>query len=284
MCPGAIEGGSDSTKAIIGVDIGSISSKAVILSDTGILSWAIVPSVGNYRAVADDVVSQVLAKAGLSVEDIGYVAATGYGAASVSLADGTVNDISCQGRGVFYLFPSVRTVVDIGGQFSRAFRVDSKGRTVAFVLSEKCAAGSGRLLQVIARVLHVDIQELGELSLKSKNKVDFTTGCAVFNESEAVSRIAEGALKEDIAAGVHRALAAKIQTLVERLSFEPDCALVGGGAKNIGLVRSVEERLGIKALVPQEPRLVAALGAALMGKEKAGMKSASTGKRPEGVG
>ncbi len=274
MCPSAIDDGSNSTKAVIGVDIGSISSKAVILSNTAILSWAIVPSVGNYRAVADEVVSQVLAKAGLSVGDIGYVVATGYGAASASLANQSVNDISCQGRGVSYLFPSVRTAVDIGGQFSRAFRVDNKGRTVAFVLSEKCAAGSGRLLQVIARVLHVDIQELGELSLKSKNKVNFTTGCAVFNESEAVSRIAEGALKEDIAAGIHRALAAKLQSLVERLRFEPDCALVGGGAKNIGLVRSIEEKLGINALIPHEPRLVAALGAALIAEEKAGMQPA----------
>jgi predicted CoA-substrate-specific enzyme activase len=273
MCPGAIDGGSNSTKAVIGVDIGSISSKAVILSNNGILSWAIVPSVGNYRAAADEVVTRALAKAGLSVEDIGYVVATGYGAASASLANQSASDITCQGRGVSYLFPSVRTVVDIGGQFSRASRVDSEGRTVAFTLSEKCAAGSGRLLQVIARVLHVDIQELGELSMKSKNKVDFTTGCAVFNESEAVSRIAEGASKEDIAAGIHRALAAKIQSLVERLRFEPDCALVGGGAKNTGLVRSIEEGLGINALVPHEPQLAAALGAALIAEEKAGMES-----------
>jgi len=256
-------------KAVMGVDIGSISSKAVILSSADILSWAIVPSRGNLAAAADEVLSQALAKAGLSVEDIGCVVATGYGASSVSLADHSVNDISCQGRGIAYLFPSVRTAVDIGGQFSRAFRVDNEGRTVAFVLSEKCAAGSGRLLQVISRVLQVDIQELGELSLKSKHKVDFTTGCAVFNESEAVSRIAEGASKEDIAAGVHRALAAKIQSLMERLGFEPDYALVGGGAKNIGLVKSIEDRLEIKALVPAEPQLVAALGAALMAKERA---------------
>jgi predicted CoA-substrate-specific enzyme activase len=273
MCPRAINGGSDSTKAVIGVDVGSISSKAVILSNAGILSWAIVSSLGKYRTVADEVVSRVLAKASLSVDDINYVVATGYGAASVSLASQSANDISCQGRGVSYLFPSVRTVVDIGGQFSRAFRVDDKGQTVAFVLSEKCAAGSGRLLQVIARVLHIDIEELGQLSLKSKNKVDFTTGCAVFNESEAVSRIAEGALKEDIAAGIHRALAAKIHSLVERLGFEPDFALVGGGAKNIGLITSIEERLGIKALVPQEPQLVAALGAALIADKKASMSS-----------
>ncbi|MFC1928221.1 acyl-CoA dehydratase activase [Chloroflexota bacterium] len=279
MLPSASESSSNSIKAVIGVDIGSISSKAVILSDTAILAWAIVPSRGNLSTVADEVLSQVLSKAGLSVKDIGYIIATGYGAANVSSANQVANDISCQGRGIFHLFPSVRTAVDIGGQFSRAFRVDSEGQTVAFVFSERCAAGSGRLLQVIARVLYVDVQELGELSLKSKNRVDLTTGCAVFNESEAISRIAEGALKEDIAAGAHRALAAKVQSLVERLGFEPDCALVGGGAKNIGLVRSIEEKLGIKALVPPEPQLVAALGAALIAEAKVGAESSPTPKK-----
>jgi len=219
--------------------------------------------------VAEEVVSQALAKADISTESIAYVVATGYGAANVSLANQSVSDITCQARGISYLLPSVRTVVDIGGQFSRVFRVDSEGRAVNFVLSEKCAAGSGRLLQVIARVLQVDIEEMGELSLKSKKKIDFTTGCAVFSESEAVSRIAEGATKEDVTAGIHRALAAKIQSLVERLGFEPDCALVGGGAKNIGLVKSIDERLGVSVLVPQEPQIVAALGAALIAREKA---------------
>ena len=142
------------------------------------------------------------------------------------------------------------------------------------MLSEKCAAGSSRLLDVIARVLHVDIDELGGLSLKSKNKVDLTTGCAVFNESEAISRISEGVLPEDVAAGIHRSLAAKIQSLLERLSFEPDYALVGGGARNIGLVKSIEEQLGISALVPHEPQLVASFGAALIAGEKADIEPA----------
>ncbi len=281
MYPGAKESGTNSTKVAIGVDIGSISSKAVALSKGSILSWAVIPSRGNLSTTADEVVKQVLAKASLSPTDISNVVATGYGAANVSLANQVANDISCQGRGISYLFPSVRTAVDIGGQFSRAFRVNKEGQTVAFVLSEKCAAGSGRLLQVIARVLQVDIQDMGELSLKSRNKVDLTTGCAVFNESEAISRIAEGALKEDIVAGIHRALAAKVQSLVERLGFEPDFALVGGGAKNIGLVRSIEEKLEIKALIPDEPQLTAAIGAALIAEAKAGIKSTVTRKKSQ---
>jgi len=159
-------------------------------------------------------------------------------------------------------------VVDIGGQFTKAFKVDERGKPTTFLLSEKCAAGSGRFLQIIARVLQVELKDIGELSLKSKKKVDFNTGCAVFAESEAVSRIAEGAAKEDILAGLHRTLAAKIQTMVERLGIEPDCALIGGGAKDIGLVKSVEERLERRLLVPEEPQIVAALGGALIAGEK----------------
>jgi predicted CoA-substrate-specific enzyme activase len=136
-------------------------------------------------------------------------------------------------------------------------------------LSEKCAGGSGRFLQIIAHVLQIDLEEIGPLSLKSKNKIDFNTGCAVFAETEAVSRIAEGAAMEDILAGVHRALAAKIQNLAERLGVEQDLALVGGGAKDIGLVQSIEETLAISPLVPEEPQIAAALGAALIAEEKA---------------
>ena len=259
---------NNSRKAVIGVDIGSTFSKAVILADSGILAWAIVPSGGDYRAAAGGVVRQALAQAGLSPGDAAYTVATGYGAASVPMADESANDISCQGRGISYLTPSVRTVVDIGGQFTRVFRIDSEGKAVSFVFSEKCAAGSGRLLQIIAKVLQVDIGELGELSLRSQNRIDFTTGCAVFSESEVVSRIAEGALKEDIAAGVHRALAAKVQGLVERIGFEAECALLGGGAKNIGLVRSIKEKMAVTVLVHQEPQIVAALGAALIANDK----------------
>jgi predicted CoA-substrate-specific enzyme activase len=163
----------------------------------------------------------------------------------------------------------VRTAVDIGGQFSKVFRVDERGRVTAFLQSEKCAAGSGRFLQVIAHVLKVGLEEIGPLSLKSKNRVNFNTGCAVFAETEAVSRVAEGEAVEDILAGVHYALAAKVQNLVERMGIEMDCALIGGGAKDIGLVRSIEEVLGVGLLVPGEPQLIAALGAALIAGEKA---------------
>ncbi len=252
-----------------GIDIGSAFSKAVIVAQGEIVSYHIMPSGGNYKLTADEVIKQALAKAKLSLKDIAYTVATGYGADNVSFAQQVVTDISCQGRGISHLFPSVRTVIDIGGQFTKVFKVDERGRATAFLLSEKCAAGSGRFLQVIAKVLQVNLEDIGELSLKSQKKVDFNTGCAVFAESEAISRIAEGASKEDILAGLHRTLAAKIQTMVQRLGIEPDCVVVGGGAKDVGLVKAIWEDIGRSLFVPEEPQLVAALGAALLAEEKA---------------
>jgi predicted CoA-substrate-specific enzyme activase len=253
---------------VVGIDIGSAFSKAVVMAKGEIISYHVMPSGGNYKLTAEEVAGKALAKAKLSLKDIGYTVATGYGAANVSFSNQTASDISCLARGVYYLFPSARTAIDIGGQFTKVFKLDDRGKATAFLLSEKCAAGSGRFLQVIAKVLQIDLKDIGELSLRSKHKVDFNTGCAVFAESEAVSRIAEGATKEDILAGLHRTLAAKIQTMVERLGIEPDCALVGGGAKDIGLVKNIEESLACRLLVPQEPQVVASLGAALFAGEK----------------
>jgi predicted CoA-substrate-specific enzyme activase len=257
---------------VIGIDIGSAFSKAVIISGGEIVSHHVMPSGGNYKLTAEAVVKKALEKANLSSKDIGYSVATGYGAANVGSADETVSDLSCQGRGIARLFSKARTVIDIGGQFTRVFRVNDKGKVTSFLQSEKCAAGSGRFLQVIARVLQIKLDDIGELSLQSQNRVDFNTGCAVFAESEAISRVAEGALKEDILAGLHRTLAAKIQTMVDRVGLEPECAVVGGGAKDIGLVMSIEESLGCKLLVPEEPQIVAALGAALLAEEKSATK------------
>ena len=263
-------------KYVAGVDIGAAFSKAAVLNGGEIVSYHIMPSGGNYKLTAEEVIKKALAKAELSRGDAGYIVATGYGAANASFANEVDRDLSCQGRGVAHLFPSARTVIDIGGQFSRVFRLDERGRVTSFLQSEKCAAGSGRFLQVIARVLQVNLEEIGELSLKSKNQVDFNTGCAVFAESEAVSRVAEGALKEDILAGLHRTLAAKIQNLVDRVGIQPDCAVVGGGAKDIGLVKSIEQSLGRQLLLPEEPQIVAALGAALLAEERAASAESAT--------
>jgi (R)-2-hydroxyacyl-CoA dehydratese activating ATPase len=250
-------------KYALGIDVGSSFTKAVVLHEGTLLSYATLPSGGNYADAARKVATAAIEKASISDADIATTIATGYGAAAVAFANRPVADISCQAAGISHLFPSVRTVVDIGGQFSRAIKLEN-GRAVNFLQNEKCASGSGKFLQVIARILHMSIDDIGSLSLQSTNPVQFTTGCAVFAESEAVSRIAEGATPADILAGVHKAMAAKIVNLTIRLGLAQDCAVTGGGAKDIGLVRTLESELDVKLLVPEEPWITAALGAALL--------------------
>jgi (R)-2-hydroxyacyl-CoA dehydratese activating ATPase len=252
---------------VLGIDVGSSFAKAVVLGEGNLLSYAVMPSGGNHADVAQKVSRAALEKAGISDTAISIRIATGYGAAAVNWADRTIADISCLATGIHYLFPSARTVVDIGSQFCRAIKLDDAGRVSNFIQNEKCAGGSGRFLQVIARILHINVTDIGDLSLQSAHPVEFTTGCAVFAESEAVSRIAEGASAADILAGVHKAMSAKIANLIIRLGLAQDCAVTGGGAKDIGLVRTLEAELSVKMLVPEEPWITAALGAAFLGSD-----------------
>jgi len=252
----------------MGIDIGSGTSKGVITKDGKLLVYHLLPSGVNYRGTAQRLREKLLAKAGLSPKDITYTIATGHGADSIPFSNEPVADTRCCARGINNIFPSVRTVIDIQGMSSQVIRLNEQGQVTNFAVSEKCAAGSGRFLDVIANVLRINLNEIGPLSLKSKNPVTFTTGCAVFGESEAISRVAEGALKEDILAGVHQALANKVSSLLDRIGIEKDCAISGGGALNVGLIKSVEEKLGIPLLVPPQPQLVTALGAAIMAEEK----------------
>ncbi len=251
-------------KYVLGIDVGSSFAKAVVMQNRILLSHAIVPSGGSFAEAARKVSNTAMEKGGISETEISSTIATGYGSGTVDFADRTVADISCHAAGVFPLLPSARTVVDIGSQFCRAIKLDGEGRVLNFVQNEKCAGGSGKFLQVIARILHMSIEDIGSLSLQSANPVEFTTGCAVFAESEAVSRIAEGASPADILAGVHKAMSAKIANLAIRLGLTEECAITGGGAKDAGLVQSLQSELGVKVLVPEEPWISAALGAALL--------------------
>jgi predicted CoA-substrate-specific enzyme activase len=253
----------------MGIDIGSGTSKGAITRDGELLAYHLLPSGANYRTTAEKLGQELLAKAGLTSRDIAYTVATGQGSANVAFSDQTVTDIRCCARGINKIFPSVRTVIDVQAQSSQVIRLSESGQVVNFVVSEKCAAGSGRFLEVIANVLQIDLEDIGPLSLKAKNPVAFTTGCAVFGESEAISRVAEGNAKEDILAGVHQALADKISALTDRVGLENDCAISGGGGLDVGLIESVEDKLGVKLLVPPQPQMVTAFGAAIMAEEMA---------------
>jgi predicted CoA-substrate-specific enzyme activase len=253
----------------MGIDIGSGTSKGVVTRDGKLQAYHLLPSGVNYRVTAQKLKEELLAKAGLLSEDIACAIATGQGAVNVAYSNKQVADIRCCAKGINNIFPSARTVIDIQGQSSQVIRLNEKGQVINFVVSEKCAAGSGRFLDIIANVLQIELKEIGPFSLKSENPVIFTTGCAVFGESEAVSRVAEGISKEDILAGVHKALADKISALVDRVGLEEDCAVSGGGGLNIGLIKKVEEKLGVQLLVPPEPQFVTALGAAIMAENEA---------------
>lgn len=255
-------------KTYAGLDMGSAFTKAVILRDEQIIASALLLSGGHYKDAAQRVLDEALSGAGVDFKHISGIVVTGLGAGSVPFPARNVSDISCQAMGCRYLFPSARTVIDIGGQFTKAARITPQGRLADFLISEKCATGSGRFLQIIARILQVKLEDIGPLSLNAKSPVEFSTNCAVFAESETVSRIAEGASKEDILAGVHRAMASKTAMLVKRLKMEADVVLTGGGGEDAGLVAAISDALSIAVLVPAQPRLTAALGAACLAEEE----------------
>jgi predicted CoA-substrate-specific enzyme activase len=252
----------------IGIDVGSVTTKGVIAKDGKLECHHMIPSGFNYGAAAQKLKQELLAKAEISPQDVAGIVATGCGANSADFAGRQVSEIVCCARGIEAIFPSVRTVISVGGQASQVIRMGKSGRLAEFAVSEKCAAGSARFLQVMANVLRVDIEEIGPLSLKSRNPVAFSTGCAVFGETEAITRIAEGFSREDILAGVHESLANKIASLVTQVGLEAECALCGGGGLDVGLIKSLEAKLGLQLLVPSHPQIVTALGAAVLAQEK----------------
>ncbi len=252
---------------VLGIDIGSASSKGAVLGDRGLLGFFDCPSGGDFKLTADRIRERLISQAGISAGDISGAVATGYGSKLVTFAEEAKPDIVCHGKSVSSLLPSVRTVIDVGDLYTRVLRIDGEGSVHKFLLSGKCAGGSGRILQVIAKVLQVKVEEIGELSLRSKKRVEFNTGCAVFAESEAISRISEEVKKEDLLAGIHRALAAQINALAERIGVEPDVAMVGGGARDVGLVEALKEIRNHDILVPASPHFTAALGAAMIAME-----------------
>jgi predicted CoA-substrate-specific enzyme activase len=258
---------------VIGIDIGSCRSKGVLFCESRIVASFECPSGGDFSITAENIREELISTANLEAENVDYVMATGYGSKVVSFADETKSDLTCHSAGIHSVFSAARTVIDVGDLYTKVFKVDAEGNLQNFLLSGKCAGGSGRVLPVIAKVLHINVKDIGKLSLKSKNRVDFNTGCLVFAESEAISRIAEGVSKEDLLAGIHRALASQISGLAERLGVEEPIALVGGGARDLGLVKTLEKVMGFELYVPDAPHFTAALGAAILGAEKVGARN-----------
>ena len=252
-----------------GIDSGSTSTNMVVLNqEREILASAVVRTGAKSGVSADKALQDVLEKAGLKREDISWIVSTGYGRVSIAFADENVTEISCHGKGAHYFNPRIRTILDIGGQDSKAIRLSEDGEVKDFVMNDKCAAGTGRFLEMIARTLEVSLDELGAIALTSTEKIEITSMCSVFAESEVISLIANNKEKADIADGVCHAIANKASGLLRRVGMEPDFMMTGGVAKNPGVVRAVEEKIGSKLYICEEPEIVGATGAALYALEQ----------------
>ena len=252
-----------------GIDSGSTSTNAVVMdSDRTIVASVVVRTGAKAGASAQAAYRQVIEKAGLSERDICRTIATGYGRVSIPFADENVTEISCHGRGAHYFNPAVRTILDIGGQDSKAIHVNAAGEVTDFAMNDKCAAGTGRFLEMIARSLEMDLSELGPAALASTKRLEITSMCSVFAESEVISLIANNEEKSDIAAGVCRAVAGKAHSLMRRVGLEGAFMMTGGVAKNPGVVRAVEELIGDELFICDNPEIVGATGAALLALEK----------------
>lgn len=247
----------------LGIDIGSVGSKAVVVDGSRIISSAVIPSGTNYATTSAAVKAEVLKLAGLKEDDITASAATGIGGRNAG-AGSYHSVILCDARGVNLTFPAARSIIDIGGQGSQLTSINETGQVIDFSVSEICATGSARLLQVVARILQIDIEEIGPLSMKAVRPSNFSTSCTVFLETEVITRISQGDKPEDILAGIHRSIAEKISGMARGVALNPEVAVIGGGALDSGLILAIEEKLGMKALVPENPRIIAALGAALI--------------------
>ncbi len=261
-------GGSD-TMYVLGIDSGSTSTNAVIMDqDRNIKSFAVVRTGAKSGQSARKILEEVLKQADLKREDLSRIVSTGYGRVSIPFADENVTEISCHGKGAHYFNPKVRTILDIGGQDSKAIHLNEHGEVTDFVMNDKCAAGTGRFLEMIARTLEMEIGDLGPAALQSTENIEITSMCSVFAESEVISLIAQNKEKADIANGVCHSIASKSYSLLKRVGLEPEFMMTGGVAKNPGVVRAVEEKIGARLYICPEPEIVGAVGAALYALEQ----------------
>ncbi len=254
------------TEYFLGIDIGSVGSKAVIVSKEGMVASAVIPSGTNYVSTAAALKAETLNRAALQASDIKGSAATGIGGRNAGAND-YHGVIICSARGVSLSFPAARTIIDIGGQGSQVITIDEEGSVINFTASEICATGSARLLQVLARILQISMDQIGPLSLKATKPSNFSTSCSVFLETEVITRISQGDRPEDILAGIHHSIAEKVAAMARGFTLEKEVVIIGGGALDIGLVQAIEGKLAIKAIVPDNPRLMAALGAAVLARQ-----------------
>ena len=254
-----------------GVDVGSTQTKAVIMNERKeIVARALIDTGANVTRAAERSFEEALRASGVRRDEVAYVVGTGYGRYKVTFGDAQITEISCHARGASLLFPKTRTVIDMGGQDAKGIKIGEEGDVKDFVMNDKCAAGTGRFLANSAEALGMPMDDIGPLSLKAKNPVRLSTVCAVFVESDIMSYLGQGKKVEDILGGVHSAIAARTIALVRRVGIEPEVTFTGGVSRNIGMVRALEEKLGMPVNVSSDSHFVGAIGAAIFALERAG--------------
>ena len=258
-----------------GIDVGSVGSKAVILTDGEIYSWSVLRTGSNSSDSAKKALGWAIQDTGLNLKDFNYIVGTGYGRVNVPMANRAVTEIACHAKGANFIWgPTVRTVLDVGGQDVKAIRCDEKGKVVSFLMNDKCAAGTGRGMEVIADLLKISIEDVGKVSLSVTEEPEpVSSTCVVFAKSEAVGLLRKGWPKEKVLASYIRAMAIRMSELIEKVGCEKEFVITGGQSKNIGIVNRVENILGVKSLpVPdlnvtgRDPASAGAIGAALFAK------------------
>ncbi|MCP5170731.1 MAG: acyl-CoA dehydratase activase [Porticoccaceae bacterium] len=253
-----------------GVDVGSTQTKAVIIdSHRKIVARALTDTGANVMKAAQNAFNSSLRDGHISEDDVAFVIGTGYGRYKVSFGDKQVTEISCHGRGASHMFPGTGTVIDMGGQDSKAIRVDEGGEIIDFCMNDKCAAGTGRFLGAAAKALGLPLDELGETALKSSKPVKISTTCTVFAEAEVLSWRAKGKSIEDVLWGVHKSIAFRSFGLLRRVGIAGEITFTGGVAKNTGMIKALEELLECKLNVSEDSHYMGALGAALFAMDEA---------------
>ena len=258
---------------VAGCDVGSLTTKAVIFNNTRIISHALISSSFDPAKSATEVMEKALRLAGLNMQDIGFCVGTGYGRDLIPFVHKSISEIACHAKGAHWLLPSVRTVIDVGGQDCKATRLDANGNIVKFFTNDKCASGTGRFLEVMAKLLGLGLKELGEISVQSRNPITLAATCTAWAQAEVIVHLNTNTPKSDLAAGINDAMAARVAILAKSVGVEKDVCMTGGVAKNIGVLEAMEKQLNVPIRrLRVDPQIIGALGAAVFAKEKMGGK------------
>ncbi len=251
-----------------GIDAGAAATKAVILKNKETLAYSIVNTGANVKAASENALNKSLAAANITRSDLTRIISTGYGRRNIDFSNSVVTEITAHAKGARHLFPSARTIIDIGGQDSKVISLDEDGRISNFLMNDKCAAGTGRFLEVMARTLDTAIQSLSELAASAERAAIISSMCTVFAESEVVSLIAQGEKREVIVAGLYEAISKRMLGMAKQVGLQNDVIFTGGVAKSLGMKMTLEKILGYKVFAPPEPQINGALGAALLAEEQ----------------